>query len=329
MEKKKSEGPLIDYISYKVPLAHVGDSIGKICENLESRATKYDSIDYIYVLNNEGYLKGVFSIKTLFTTPDKTCPVEEVMITDLITAKTSNTPNEMVYLALSNGIKAVPVLDDNELFLGAILYDDILKIFNKEVQKSVFHFGGLFHKVGEEYTTINSSAMLMIRSRLPWLIIGVLGGTLAATVITSFEDVLSGFIALAAFIPVMVYMSDAAGTQSEALIIRSLALEPSLAYKKYFLRELRVSLVIGAISGLIIGVISFIGWSNFLLGAIVGFSMFFSIMVAVMIATLSPLLFKKLKFDPAVATGPLATIVSDLVTLTIYFGVSMLLIYYL
>ena len=99
-------------------------------------------------------------------------------------------------------------------------YDQILRIFNHEVQSDVFKFGGIFHKVGKEYTSIQSSTRMMIRSRLPWLVVGVLGGTMAAGLFGYFDNLLSEYLVLAFFIPVMVYMSDAAGTQSEALIIQ-------------------------------------------------------------------------------------------------------------
>ncbi len=240
---------------------------------------------------------------------------------------TKNTePEEVVYLALSHGLKSIPVIENGKDFLGIIAHDDILRIFNSEVQEDIFKFGGIFHKVGDEYTSIQSSTGHMIRSRLPWLLIGVMGGIAAASLIAQFESLLSSFIALASFIPVMVYMSDAAGTQSEALIIRSMALDTNLSMRFYIIREIKVAAVIALVSGLLAGLMAFITRSNPLLGAIIFLSMFFSIIASVLIATTAPLLFKKLNYDPAVATGPLATIVSDITTLAIYLGVALLLI---
>jgi magnesium transporter len=126
------------------------------------------------------------------------------MVKDLVTVGPYTDQERVVYLALSNGLKAIPVVDSEGKLLGAVPYDTILHIFNQEVQSDIFNFGGIFHRVGDEYTTINSSAAHMIRSRLPWLIVGVIGGTMAASLIGHFEDLLSIFIALASFIPVMV-----------------------------------------------------------------------------------------------------------------------------
>ena len=166
----------------------------------------------------------------------------------------------------------------------------------------------------------------MMRSRLPWLIVGVLGGTAAASVVTSFEEVLSKFLVLAAFIPVLVYMSDAVGTQSEALIIRSIALEPELPLGSYIIREIKIAAMLAVVCGGLISIVAIIGWGTYFLGAIVGISMLLSIIVAVIISTLLPMIFKRFNYDPAVATGPLATIISDITTLGIYFLVAIILL---
>jgi len=186
-----------------------------------------------------------------------------------------------------------------------------------------------FHKVGREFATIKSPASVMIKTRLPWLIIGVLGGTITASIVSSFENVLSTLLALAAFAPVLAYISDAVGTQSETLAVRSIALDPRLALKSYFLRELLVAVSLALACGFLITIVAFIGWHNPLLGLIVGLSMFWSILAAVFISTSLPFLFKKLDVDPAIASGPLATMISDIATVAIYFSLaSMFLAYF-
>lgn len=319
-------GTAQDNMITTIPRALPGDTIGHIKSVLSAEACQLGNIDYIYVVNEEGILKGVLSIKEILSYLPDDVILGEVMKQQLVVANPSMDQERVVYLALSNGIKSVPVVDDNGIFMGVVPYDNILRIFNHEVQSDVFNFGGIFHKMGEEYTTITSSTGVMIRSRLPWLIVGVLGGTMAAGLIGNFEKLLSDYIVLAFFIPVMVYMSDAAGTQSEALLIRGMALDPKLSMKSYFLREVKVATVIGLVSGSLSGLTSLIGWTQPILSLVVGFSMFVSIIASVAIATIAPLLFKKLDFDPAVATGPLATIVSDIATLTIYFTSAMVLI---
>lgn len=312
-------------ITDQVPICSGETSMGKVKEYLEINSPQFKNIDYIYVLDEKNILKGVLSIKEVLSSSSD-LKVKNIMQTEPITAQKDTSQEEMVYLALSHGLKSIPITSQDNEFLGILAHDDILRIFNREIQKDIFNFGGVFHKVGEEYTSIRSSTGHMIRSRLPWLIVGVMGGILAASLIAQFEELLSSFIALASFIPVMVYMSDAAGTQSEALIIRSLALDPKLSFKSYLIREIKVAGVIAIISGALAGIMAMITRSNPMLGAIIFASMFFSIIASVVIATVAPLLFKKINFDPAVATGPLATIVSDITTLAIYLGVALLLL---
>jgi magnesium transporter len=314
-----------DSMITSVPRALPQDTIGAVKKLLSLEACQLGNIDYIYVVNGPGHLEGVLSIKEVLSCMDGEVIVGEVMKQDLVVTSPSTHQERVVYLALSHGIKSVPVVDDAGIFQGVVPYDQILRIFNHEVQSDVFNFGGIFHKIGEEYTTIKSSTRVMIRSRLPWLVVGVLGGTMAAGLIGNFEKLLSEYIVLAFFIPVMVYMSDAAGTQSEALLIRSMALEPKMSVRAYFLREVQVAAVIGLVSGALAAVASLLGWTQPVLSIIVGFSMFLSVIAAVVIATVAPLIFKKLSYDPAVATGPLATIVSDITTLAIYFTTAVIL----
>lgn len=313
----------------KFPRIKLGNTIEDIEEMLSHYANTYDTIDYIYVVDENNTLQGVISIKKVFSIQDDETKVEDVMQRDLVKVNPSTDQERIVYLALSHGLKALPVVDEKNHLLGIVPYDKILKTFNQEVKKDIFRFGGLFHRVGEEYTSISSNATVMIKSRLPWLIVGVFGGTAAASVVTSFEEVLSQFLVLAAFIPVLVYMSDAVGTQSEALIIRSIALDPELSVGGYITREFKIAAMLAVICGSLISVVAFIGWGTYFLGAVVGFSMFLSIIAAVCISTLLPLLFRKLDYDPAVATGPLATIISDIATLGIYFSIAIVLLDFL
>ncbi|MCW3982234.1 MAG: magnesium transporter [Candidatus Bathyarchaeota archaeon] len=307
------------------PRVKVGEKIRDVEQMLLDKANRFDAIDYVYVVDDNNVLKGVISIKELHAS-NEDADVEQIMNKKLVVARPLSHQERIVYLALSNKIKAVPVVDREQHFLGIVPYDTILAIFNEEVREDVFKFGGIFHKVGKEYTTIKSSAATMIKTRLPWLVIGVLGGTITASVISRFEHVLNTLLALAAFAPVLAYLSDAVGTQSETLTVRSIALDPKLSLKAYFAREFAVALSLAVTCASLLSAIAFVGWRNSTLGLIVGVSMFLSIISAVLISTGFPFLFKKVNLDPAVASGPFATMKSDVATVTIYFSVASLLL---
>jgi len=201
---------------------------------LEKNAVNYQTIDYIYVVDGENRLLGVASIKDVYASKNAT--MGEIMTTKLVYVHPSTDQERMVYLALSHGIKAIPVVDKEKHLLGIVPYDIILETFNEEVHEDTLHFGGIFHRVGKEYHTDESSVKTMVKLRVPWLIAGVLGGIVTASIITNFEHVLSTLLALAAFAPVLAYMSDAVGTQSETLVVRSIAINPQMSLKNYLLK---------------------------------------------------------------------------------------------
>jgi magnesium transporter len=309
-----------------VPVYSVDDTLKKVEKRLVQDSPEFSSLDYIYITDSGNFLKGVISIKNMLQNHDKTLKASDIMIKDLITVDQNTDHERVVYKALSNGLKAIPVVDADCKFLGVVPYDVILQIFNHEVEGDIFNFGGIFHKVGKEYTSINSTASHMIQSRLPWLIIGVIGGILAASLIALFEELLASFIALASFIPVMVYMSDAAGAQTEALIIRSMALDSRLNIRRYLTREIIVATALAAVSGLFAAFLAYVTRQNITLGLIIFFALFLSIIASVAINTFAPLILKKFNYDPALATGPLATIFSDITTLAIYLLVALILL---
>jgi magnesium transporter len=304
------------------PRALLGETIGNVERMLIEKAKTFDTLDYVYVVDADNMLHGVVSVKEILGNARKEAKVEEVMKRDLVVVHPLTKQERIVYRAILHNIKAVPVVDEKRCLLGIVPYDTILRIFNEEVHEDVFKFGGIFHKVGKEFTTVQSPASVMIKRRLPWLVVGVLGGAVTASIVSGFEDVLSTLISLAAFAPVLAYLSDAVGTQSETLAVRSMALDPKVSLRGYIIREIKVAVSLALICGLLIAVVALVGWRNKLLGVIVGASMFLSILAAVFISTFLPFLFRKLDLDPAIASGPFATMVSDVATIAIYFSVA-------
>jgi len=301
-------------ITDRVPTASPGMSGQDALRMIRDRIDEYDSIDYVYILEDDT-LEGVVSIREILSHHGR---LGDFMGREIICFNPEDDPFDIPYMALSHGIKAIPVVDAEGRFRGVVTHDEIIRILKVEADRDMLHFGGIFHRVVDE----KRSPGTMVKSRIPWLIIGVIGGTVTASMIGRFEDLLSGFIALASFIPVMVYMSDAVGTQSEALIIRRIAVDPSMNHLQYIRSEFMVAAAIGALASAFAGLMAGATRMNPSLGLIVFISMFFSIIVAVLISTVSPLIFRRMGYDPAVATGPLATILSDFTTTLIYLMVA-------
>ncbi|MBI4100942.1 magnesium transporter [Candidatus Microgenomates bacterium] len=160
---------------------------------------------------------------------------------------------------------------------------------------------------------------LLLRLRLPWLIVGLMIGTVITFVISRFEKVLSEQLSLAFFIPIIVYMSDAVGTQTETIYVRNLSHQQA-KFSIYFIKELTLGLVIGAISGGLVGVVAWVWLGSPSVAATVALAMWASITVAAIFALFVPtLLHKVAHVDPAVGAGPFTTVLQDLISLLIYF----------
>lgn len=165
---------------------------------------------------------------------------------------------------------------------------------------------------------IHTSSRKIIRDRIAWLLLGLLGALVAASIVRSFEDALRKDLSLAFFIPAVVYMADAVGTQTETIFIRGLS-QGWLRKKRFLLREILVGATIGALIGGVSFVVIALWFGDIKVAAAVGFSMFVTIVSAVVVATLIPWMFWRLKRDPALGSGPFATIIQDVLSLLIYF----------
>lgn len=158
----------------------------------------------------------------------------------------------------------------------------------------------------------------LIKLRFPWLVVGLVGGILASLVVSRFETSLRENIALAFFIPVIAYMSDAVGTQTETIFIRALT-NLRFSIPKYIFREFWVGAFMGSVMGVLTGIFAYFLSGTFRVGLVVGLSLFLAMTLATTLACITPLVLRSLKKDPAVGSGPFTTALQDVVSLTIYF----------
>lgn len=172
---------------------------------------------------------------------------------------------------------------------------------------------------------VNARFSELIKIRLPWLVVGSVGAFLASIIVSRFETSLRENIALAFFIPVIAYMSDAVGTQTETILIRALT-NLQFNITKYVLREFWVGLVIGSILGITTGIFAFFLSASYKVGIMVGLSLLLSMTIATVLACMTPLILKALGKDPAVGSGPFTTAIQYIVSLTIYFIVAIFIL---
>lgn len=161
----------------------------------------------------------------------------------------------------------------------------------------------------------------LIKVRFPWVVIGLLGAAFASIIVSKFETSLKENVMLAFFIPIIAYMSDAVGTQTETIFVRALT-DLKFNISKYIFREFWVGAFMGSSMGFMAALFAYVLSDSVRIGYIVGFSLFFSMTIAAVLACITPLVLRSFGKDPAVGSGPFTTALQDVVSLTIYFLMS-------
>lgn len=308
-----------------VPVCYPEDEISDIKKILLERAGEFETLNYIYVVDQEKRLRGVFSIKEIFQRPGET-KIEDLMERRIIKVGPYTDQERVVILALKNNLKAIPIINKEGHFLGVVPSDIILEILHSEHVEDFLRSVGIRKNGYFPEMLIKTPIGILAKRRLPWLFLGLLGGIFAAQIVNFFETSLEHHLILAAFIPLIVYMADAVGAQSQTLFIRSLAIDQGINLKKYLIKEIKTSFLMALILGILLSLIALIWLTSPLFGLILGISLFLTVIFSSLIAILIPWLLNNLKKDPALSSGPFATIIRDILSLVIYFSVATILL---
>ncbi|GGH76895.1 magnesium transporter [Phaeocystidibacter marisrubri] len=283
---------------------------------MRRQAEDVEQVHAVYVVDNNDILLGTLSLKKLLTTSTKT-PIKEVYNNKFQSVKSTTENEEVARMMQKYDMFVVPVVDEMGRLLGRITLDDVLDFIKEEADRDYQLASGLSEDVDSSDTVFN-----LTRARLPWLLIGLMGGVIAASVIGQNEDELSAIPQLAFFIPLIAAMGGNVGVQSSAIVVQALANQTfSENIVKKLTKELSVGLVNGLICALVIfGVSLVIGYSQ-ALALTVSLALLTVIIFASLFGTSVPLILDKYKIDPALATGPFITTANDVLGLFIYFGI--------
>lgn len=301
--------------------ARVDWPVNRCLVELRRQAEDVDRVYTIYVVDENSKLIGLLSLKRLLFASPKTKIIDLYQGKNVITVKTSDTQEYVAQVMQKYDLVAIPVVDLQNKLVGRITIDDIVDVIQEEADKDFQLATGITDKVEE-----NASIFRISRSRLLWLLIGMLGGILGSQVISGFSGSISKIPALAAFIPLITAMGGNVGVQSSAIVVQSLA-KGNTQFKtmgKRLSKEIMVALINALfLSLLIFGIATW--FENMTLGLVVSIALFTVIIFAATMGTIIPLVLDKYKIDPAVATGPFITTLNDVTGLFIYFTVGMLL----
>lgn len=310
----------------KVPVIPILSTIREVENILERKTEEFEMINYIYVVDGrDGKLKGVLSIKDIFRQPKETL-VKDIMETELITVRPHTHRERVAYLALKNNLKAIPVVDKNGNFLGVVSNDAISSIIHNEASDDFLRMAGI-HKYNIVLDNVlDLSIFQSFKHRFPWLFIGLLGGIAMSKVINVFENTIEKNLILATYIPLVVYMASAVGEQMRIFIIRDFAVNNKFDFYKYFFRHFYVVFLIGVLSSITLYFLNIFLYGNTGVSFVLAIALFMAILSSVLTGLLIPFLFEKIKIDPANASGPIATILQDAISVIIYFSIASMLL---
>jgi len=297
--------------------------VNRALVELRRQAEDVEKVYTIYVVDELNKLVGVLSLKRLLFAKPKTQIRDLFEEKNLIFVKT-NDPSEKVARVMDKyGLVSVPVVDLQNKLVGRITIDDVIDIIKEEADKDFQLASGLSEKVESNSTVWRTS-----RARLPWLLIGMLGGLLSAQVISKFEANITHLPALAFFIPLITAMGGNVGVQSSAIVVQSLAKgnDPFDSILQKVGKEALLGLLNGVLCATLIFGIAYL-FNNVALAFVVSISLFTVIVFAAIFGTMIPLVLNRYKIDPALASGPFITTLNDVLGLFIYFTVGLLLIH--
>lgn len=308
-----------------VPVVDIDEDIKGIEKLLIKDADKFDSINYVYVVNKRKKLAGVASIKEIFR-QKKDIKIRRIMTSELIVSRSSTDQEKIVYKALKYKIKAVPVVDKNGYFLGVVQSDDILRVLHKETEKDIFQMAGVLNSKGNFDNIMNISIFKSFIHRFPWLFVGLLGGLLIAKIIGVFEKEIYTNVILIVFIPLVTYIASAVSTQMSTFLIRDLAVGNGFSFLKYFLRNFFIVFLIAVASAVSFFMLDIAIYRNLQIGIVLSVAIFVAIMSALFTGLIIPFILDRMKIDPANASGPFGTILQDTLSVLIYFSVISLML---
>lgn len=312
-----------DYLSVKKEW-----TIEKVLDHIKEYGHDSETIDYIYVVNDNGKLIDDIKLKEFLFVP-RNLKVQNISKGKFIALSVQDDDETAINVFQTYDRSALPVVNQEGILLGIVTIDDVLRLSNEEATEDIQKLGGM-EALDEPY--MQAPFFELIKKRAGWLILLFIGEMLTATALAYFQDEIARAVVLALFLPLVISSGGNAGSQASTLIIRAMALE-EVKMKDWWLvirREAASGLVLGSILGFI-GLMRVVIWSRFsnIYGEhwfLIGLTVCLSLIGVVLWGTLSgaflPLLLRLLRIDPATSSAPFVATLVDVSGLLIYFGIA-------
>lgn len=285
-------------------------------------AKDVETLYIVYVVDQLKRLIGLVSLRDLLEHEDDEI-IKNIMETDIISVHDDTDQEETAKIFITYGFLAVPVVDENNVLLGIVTYDDIIDVIREEQTEDVYKMGAM---TGEVEPYLDTSIWGMVKKRVPWLVVLLFLGTITTNVLAHYESIVLGAAFLFIFMPVITQTGGNVSNQSSALMIRGLAtgeIEGEDMWR-ILLRELVIGLLMGVITGAAIffrGVL-FPPEITLFQATAISISLCFVVVFSTVLGAFAPLLIHKMGFDPTVMSGPLLSTFIDVCGLSIYFEIT-------
>lgn len=284
---------------------------------MRAQAEYVTRVHSIYVVDNGGKLKGRLSLKDLLTSPEN-APIKDVYIPKVDSVTVNTSAEEVSRIMRKYDLEAIPVVDELQRLVGRVTIDDIVDFITDEAEKDYQLASGISQDV-----EANDSIYDLTKARLPWLILGLLGGIGAANIMGGFENLMKSHAILFLFTPLIAAMAGNVGVQSSAIIVQGIAnddLKGSIGNR--LLKEILLAMLNGVILGVLLFGYTFLSKGSLATSIAISVSLFSVIIVAGVVGTSVPLFLHKRGIDPALATGPFITTSNDIFGILIYFMIA-------
>jgi magnesium transporter len=284
-------------------------------EEIRKQAENVTKFYAVYVVDDHDKLLGRVSLQKLILTDPKTI-VKDIYDDDVVSVETHQEDSEVAEIMKKYDLESVPVVNINGQLVGRITIDDVVDVITEQAEEERQIMSGITEDVEEDDTVWKNT-----RARLPWLLIGIFGGMLSARFMGFFEAELAKITAIAFFVPLIQATGGNVGIQSSSLIVQSLV-NPSFVDEglwKRLSKVFSVALLNGLFLSLIVLAVTLLFFGNQKLSIVVSIALFGVVLFSSFVGTITPLILNRLGFNPALASGPFITTMSDLLGLTTYF----------
>ena len=311
---KPATDSAIGFATDRVPIAGPEEAAWEVLARLEPSG-RFDTVADVAIVGNERLL-GLVRIEDLLAAP-ATATMASLMDTDPPVVSPGMDQEVAAMKAVTHGESSLAVVDDDGRFLGLIPPHRMLGVLLDEHREDLARLSGFLHQSESARAATEEGLARRLWHRFPWLAVGLAAAMAAAAIVAGFEEGLSARIELVFFIPGIVYIADAVGTQTEVLVVRGLSVGVSV--RNIVGRELATGFALGAILAAL-AYLPILTWFDQPVALAVSASIWAASAVATLVAMTLPWLLSKSGMDPAFGSGPLATVAQDLLSLLIYFG---------